>query len=123
MHEEAEAVSERHGEQAVAMLRVCSDCSRSYALVPGAAGSAGLVCVCGGELDPAVLEPGLYELHGVPAAIKRAKKAHHPAPATPREPDQGYNESHGYGPAHGGPTSPGDAPAADEPIEPENPVR
>lgn len=27
------------------------------------------------------------------------------------QPDLGYGESHGYGPAHGGPTGPGDAPA------------
>lgn len=31
----------------------------------------------------------------------------------PKEPDLGYGESHGYGPAHGGPTGPGDAPATE----------
>jgi len=30
------------------------------------------------------------------------------------EPDGGYEESHGYGPSHGGPTGPGDAPAIGE---------
>ena len=29
----------------------------------------------------------------------------------PPEPDKGYGKSHGYGPPHGGPTGPGDAPA------------
>lgn len=27
------------------------------------------------------------------------------------QPDAGYGKSHGYGPAHGGPSGPGDAPA------------
>jgi hypothetical protein len=65
-----------------------------------------------------VLEPGVYEL-GSKKTKKRRKKAAvtHAAPATPREADQGYNESHGYGPSHGGPTSPGDAPAAEALME------
>jgi hypothetical protein len=29
----------------------------------------------------------------------------------PGQKDQGYDESHGYGPGHGGPSGPGDAPA------------
>lgn len=37
--------------------------------------------------------------------------------AAPKQPtherDQGFNESHGYSPGHGGPTGPGDAPAKD----------
>jgi hypothetical protein len=116
-----EAMSAGHDEQALAMPRVCSVCSKRYALVPGASepGRA-LRCSCGGELVAAALPPGLYEL-GTPKK-KRRKKVHHVAAAgpTPREADQGYNESHGYGPSHGGPTSPGDAPAADEPmIEPQ----
>jgi hypothetical protein len=48
-----------------------------------------------------------------------------PAQLTPTERDKGYNQSHGYGPGHGGPSSPGDAPAkqpatvvpVDDPIE------
>jgi hypothetical protein len=31
-----------------------------------------------------------------------------------REPDHGFDRSHGYGPGHGGPTGPGDVPA--EPV-------
>jgi hypothetical protein len=33
------------------------------------------------------------------------------------QPDAGYGRSHGYGPAHGGPTGPGDAPAVTPPAE------
>jgi hypothetical protein len=32
-------------------------------------------------------------------------------PAEKPQPDAGYEESHGYGPSHGGPSGPGDAPA------------
>jgi hypothetical protein len=35
-----------------------------------------------------------------------------------KQPDEGYDESHGYGPAHGGPTGPGDAPAKKSPVPP-----
>ncbi|NUQ73567.1 MAG: hypothetical protein HUU21_08435 [Polyangiaceae bacterium] len=104
------------------LLRTCSDCSKRYLVVPDEEGLGALQCSCGGELEHLELAPGLYEIgDAAPKKKKRAKKAE--APGTPREADQGYNESHGYGPAHGGPTSPGDAPAAEEPIEPHNPVR
>jgi hypothetical protein len=33
------------------------------------------------------------------------------APPEKPQPDAGYEESHGYGPSHGGPSGPGDAPA------------
>jgi hypothetical protein len=40
-------------------------------------------------------------------------RKHKPAgpPAEKPQPDSGYEESHGYGPSHGGPSGPGDAPA------------
>ena len=31
------------------------------------------------------------------------------------QPEGGYERSHGYGPSHGGPSGPGDAPAASPP--------
>jgi hypothetical protein len=52
----------------------------------------------------------------------------HP-PKLPLEEDEGYGESHGYGPGHSGPSGPGDAPAkqppaavpVDDPSEKEEP--
>ena len=52
-----------------------------------------------------------------------------PSKLTPQEKDAGYNESHGYGPGHGGPSGPGDAPSkqpatvvpVDDPTEPDVP--
>lgn len=121
----SDAMGAGHGEHAPAIPRACPACSKLYLVVPGADGATAGRCPCGGVLVPAALSPGLYEITDAAPKKKRSKKGHPPVPAleTPREADQGYNESHGYGPAHGGPTSPGDAPAADDPIEPENPVR
>lgn len=109
------------GREVLAVPQVCADCSKQYALVSGASGGAELRCSCGGELVPAALQPGLYELGGGKKKKRHKKAAAHAAPATPREPDQGFNESHGYGPSHGGPTSPGDSPAAEAPINPPKP--
>ncbi len=116
-----EAGSARRGGHVLAMPQVCADCSKRYALVPGASGEAALRCSCGGALVPAALKPGLYVLGGTKKKKRRKKAVTHAASATPREPDQGYNESHGYGPSHGGPTSPGDSPAAEAPINPPKP--
>jgi hypothetical protein len=93
---------------------VCEDCSKRYAVVPGdGLGMAGMVCTCGGDLIIAEpLEPGVYELEGSPARPKGGQSS------DAREADLGYNESHGYGPSHGGPTGPGDAPAVDTPAAP-----
>src|SRR5262249_16630145 len=49
---------------------------------------------------------------------RRARGPPRLADAVP-EPDLGYGESHGYGPAHGGPTGPGDAPATEPAAEKE----
>ena len=38
-------------------------------------------------------------------------------PAGAEEKDQGFGRSHGYPPGHGGPTSPGDAPAKGAPAK------
>jgi hypothetical protein len=86
-----------------ALLLVCSACGRRFAVVgdPGAEGPS--PCACGGELVEEAPPSGVYEL--------RAPKEHKKGRGIPREPDLGYGESHGYGPAHGGPTGPGDAPA------------
>jgi hypothetical protein len=92
---------------------VCEDCSKRYAVVPGdGLGAVGMMCTCGGDLIPVPLEPGVYELEG----SRRSPKGGQGSDA--READLGYNESHGYGPSHGGPTGPGDAPAVDAPAAP-----
>jgi hypothetical protein len=47
-----------------------------------------------------------------------------PSPPEEHQPDKGYEESHGYGPSHGGPTGPGDAPAKlpekEAPVDPDD---
>lgn len=46
------------------------------------------------------------------ASLRAAEEAAKGGQARSDEPaDLGYGKSHGYGPAHGGPTGPGDAPA------------
>jgi len=62
------------------------------------------------------LDGGVYELRRSRKATRRrtGKKLEQMGANVGREPDLGYGESHGYGPAHGGPSGPGDAPA-DEP--------
>ena len=57
---------------------------------------------------------------GSPAKEAKAHPPKHPEAEakTPKvEKDQGFNESHGYPPGHGGPTSPGDAPAKAAPTD------
>jgi hypothetical protein len=84
----------------------CSRCPRCFVAVDG--GTAGrIVCTCGAPLSPAPLPHGIYELCS-PLSVE--SRTTHPAPS-PKEPDDGYGASHGYGPAHGGPTGPGDIPA------------
>jgi hypothetical protein len=48
--------------------------------------------------------------HPPPPAPKRARPKPPPLP-TSLEKDTGFNESHGYGPCHGGPSGPGDTPS------------
>jgi hypothetical protein len=95
----------------------CSKCARKYVVVIGAEGAQPR-CTCGGELTSTSLAEGMYELRKPRRAARRAA-AEAVSPTSdagvPRAPDLGYGESHGYGPAHGGPTGPGDAPAT-EPV-------
>lgn len=109
----------RAAAQALALLpaapHICGACSKRYVVVSGGAGDAAPHCSCGSVLLPAALAPGVYEVK----AAKRRKGSAGKAPrsvkrsegSVPVEADLGYNESHGYGPSHGGPTGPGDAPA------------
>jgi hypothetical protein len=94
---------------------ICSECSKRFVVVSGDAGSEAARCPCGGALAPAALAAGVYEVRAAKRRKGAAKKApgsvRRPDSAMPVEADLGYNESHGYGPSHGGPTGPGDAPA------------
>lgn len=104
---------------------ICALCSKSFVVVsgPGVGNHRGL-CLCGGDLVPATLTPGVYEVRKPrkTAARGRARAAERkPESHVPREADQGYNESHGYGPSHGGPSGPGDAPAPATPPPPSSP--
>jgi hypothetical protein len=93
---------------------LCSTCARRC-LVVGDEGSQR--CICGGELTPAILSPGQYELIGQSAPVspkeshETAKPTAEPGPTAEKEADLGYGQSHGYDNTHGGPTGPGDAPA------------
>ena len=95
---------------------VCSACEKHYVVVPDEdASDAPPKCACGGTLTEMSLPPGVHELKS-PRRAKRRKVRAAPEgpPARAREEVEanlGYGESHGYGPAHGGPTGPGDAPA------------
>src|SRR4051812_41460923 len=74
-----------------------------------------VLCVCGAALQPSSLPHGMYELRSpepYDGPVTEPKQCASSSP-TPVEPDLGYGESHGYGPAHGGPTGPGDAPAGE----------
>jgi hypothetical protein len=88
----------------------CPACGRRFVVIAGDAAPEAPRCGCGAELGEAPLPSGVYE-------IRRARRAseRHPASRPAAEPDLGYGSSHGYGPAHGGPTSPGDAPAESTP--------
>jgi len=49
-----------------------------------------------------------------PRAKAPRRAAVHPPKKPTHEKDQGFNESHGWSPGHGGPTGPGDEPANDD---------
>jgi len=93
----------------------CSACARSFVGF-GDVSTGSIVCVCGAELPPRSLARGVYELCSSEPKPRRAAKPErsHAHSGIPHEADLGYGESHGYGPAHGGPTGPGDAPASRE---------
>ena len=74
------------------------------------------VCLCGSGLVHTVLPAGVYEIVSPAAAevgLARDDERDSTEDIQPvvKEVDQGYGASHGYGPAHGGPTGPGDAPS------------
>jgi hypothetical protein len=84
----------------------CHACSRCFVAVDeGVAGQ--ILCVCGAPLAQEPMLRGIYELRSAVAIDGRVTN---PGQA-PKELDSGYNASHGYGQAHGGPTGPSDAPA------------
>jgi hypothetical protein len=98
-------------------------------VIPGRAITDPPGCVCGARIEPAAFASGVYEVRRSRRASRRRPREALPygrgagmgagdaASLAQREPDLGYGESHGYGPAHGGPTGPADAPAP----APENP--
>lgn len=102
----------------IALPCACPACRRRFVVVARDApdvAATGACCVCGAPLVALELHEGVYEVRRSRRATRRkpsrdATRAHAPTPM-PVEPDQGYGESHGYGPAHGGPTGPADAPA------------
>lgn len=93
-----------------AVPHACPVCGRRYVVVAGDAVPDAARCGCGGLLAADPLPSGVYE-------IRRARRSSERPPAQ-AEPDLGYGESHGYGPAHGGPTGPADAPSRAEPHKP-----
>ncbi len=97
----------------VAATHICRACSVRYVVI----GDRGPACcaACGGELSPAPLPEGIYELRGP------VDDGREPAEPADQEADLGYGESHGYGPGHGGPSGPGDAPALGAPAPPPRP--
>ena len=97
-----------------ALAYCCPACSRRHVVLPGRAVAKPPRCICGAVLRAQPLASGVYEVRRVKKANRKAPRAIPPAhsPETVKEEDLGYGESHGYGPSHGGPSGPGDAPAA-----------
>ncbi len=98
----------------------CATCDRVYIVsVAGPAADEGEApeCKCGRALTESELAPGMYELSSVvqaqPGPTGRAAALSDAGQPIPREADLGYGASHGYSPTHGGPSGPGDAPAAE----------
>jgi hypothetical protein len=101
----------------------CEHCYRRYVAVTERRAASETeqraLCVCGGKLRAVILDIGYYEAVPRPLDIAPSKPAPEPepmlAPPAPekQETDLGYGKSHGYGPSHGGPTGPGDAPAGE----------
>jgi hypothetical protein len=90
----------------------CARCCRCF-VAWGGVDPGEAVCICGEPLLERWLASGLYELL-LPAQTSRFSTTSGRAmdgDAIAKESDLGYGASHGYGPAHGGPSGPGDAPA------------
>jgi len=107
----------------------CATCDRVYLVAHAADEHSGEPpeCKCGRALTAGDLAPGIYELSTVvqaqPGPGGRAEALSDAGEPIAREADLGYGASHGYSPTHGGPSGPGDAPAADAPdaVLPDNP--
>ena len=101
----------------------CEHCFRRYVAVTEKKANSEVEerarCVCGGRLRPVILDLGYYEAVPRPLDIAPSKPSPEPEPipvptaSDKQEADLGYGKSHGYGPSHGGPTGPGDAPAGE----------
>jgi hypothetical protein len=87
----------------------CSSCARCYIALDEEAATQ-ILCACGAPLSAGPLPRGIYELRS-PVSID-ARATNPGRPPVPKESDLGYGALHGYGPAHGGPSGPGDAPAS-----------
>lgn len=92
----------------------CSSCSRCFIAFSDAPTDE-LVCACGAVLVPSSLPGGIYELRSpIPEGSRATNPTLQSSPSGIQgEADLGYGKSHGYGPSHGGPTGPGDAPAGE----------
>jgi hypothetical protein len=98
----------------------CATCDRVYivsAAEPAATPDDAPECKCGRAMTASQLAPGMYELSSVvqarPVSSGREPALSDAGQPIAREADLGYGASHGYSPTHGGPTGPGDAPAAE----------
>lgn len=100
----------------------CESCGRLFVAAGEIAKDEGLRCACGATLRAAALGAGMYE--ATPCSLGVVEiETHQPSPDAGAQPagrtgeseeaDLGYGKSHGYGPSHGGPTGPGDAPAGE----------
>lgn len=90
----------------------CPACSRCFVAL-GAEVAHVVCCTCGTPLVARPLPHGMYELRSpepFDTRLTLPEKAASVVPS-PETSDLGYGRSHGYGPAHGGPSGPGDAPS------------
>lgn len=90
----------------------CPACSRCFVAL-GTDVAQVVFCTCGVTLVARPLPRGMYELRSSEPYDTRTTLPEKPAIVAPGadSADLGYGKSHGYGPAHGGPTGPGDAPS------------
>ena len=76
-----------------------------------------------GEECIAARMPAGHAVCSLQPAVSKRRKRERPSPEGEQpQPDKGYEQSHGYGPSHGGPSGPGDAPARPAPEPPTPPT-